>query len=213
MGFLTDPSVMNPIQAGTGALATLAGGRMEAQGAKAAGVAASNADLYNAGVATTNAQIALTNATAAGQAGEANVGISESKTREAVAGIKASQAASGVDVGSVSASNVRGSEAAKGMLDALTIRANAAKQAYGFQQEAVNAKSQADLLKSQAAYDASAGKTKASAVLLNSYTTAAKGFQEYMLQNSLNAGGGQAQAKPEEEENEGGGGGSEMSMV
>ncbi len=58
------------------------------------------------------------------------------KTRGQVGAIEASQAASNITVGSGSAVDVRSSAAEMGELDALTIRSNAEKQAYGYQTQA-----------------------------------------------------------------------------
>lgn len=185
MGFLSDPSMTGPINQGAGMISTIAGSMISARGERTAGKAAASADLFNAGVAATNAQIALQNATYAGQAGEVAVGIQGLKTAEAVGGIKAGQAASGVDVNSESAVNVRASESAKGMFDALTIRSNAAKEAYGFQTQAADFSAQSANFKNQAVFDRQAGNIKAKSTLLSGIAQAGKGFSNYMLQNSL----------------------------
>lgn len=96
------------------------------------GQAASKAAAYNAQVADNNSKIATQNAEFAGAEGEANAGASAMKTASQIATIKTAQAANGVDVNSGSAVNVRASEAELGEVNALNIRANAARQAYGY---------------------------------------------------------------------------------
>lgn len=105
----------------------------QAFGAIQKGRAQSESDKYNAGVASNNAAIAAQNATYAGEEGEANAARSEQKTRAQVGGIKTNQAAANIDVNSSSAVGVRASAASEGTLDAMTIRSNAARQAYGYQ--------------------------------------------------------------------------------
>lgn len=196
MGFLTENAGM--ISQGAGAISTIAGSMISARGEKAAGNAAANADLYNAGVASTNADIALQNATYAGQAGEVAVGIRGMETAAAVGGIKAGQAASGVDVTSQSATNVRASESARGMFDALTIRSNAAKEAYGFQTASADDRAAAANFRNQAVYDRQAGKVKARATMLSGLGQAGSNFSDYMMKNSINksetTGGGEQTA-------------------
>lgn len=173
---------------GAGAATSMHGAQIAAQGDLMAGRAASQADIFNAGVAATNATIAEQNASIASQGGNEQVGISGAKTRADVASIKASQANSGVDVNSGSAVNVRSSAAATGMLDALTIRANAAKAAYGYQTEAAGFKAQSALDKSQAKYDTTAANLRAKGTILGGQTQAASGFGNYLLQNSTFSG-------------------------
>lgn len=174
---------------GAAANATMQGAKAAAQGDILAGQAASQSDIFNAGVAETNAQILKQGATWAGQAGEGDAGISEMKTRAAVGGIKAEQAAAGVDVNVGSAVDVRASEAAKGMQDALTIRANAAKQAYGLQTQAAGETAQAGLYKSMAPYEIQAANLKSKATILSGKAQVASQFGNYLMNSSLTGGG------------------------
>lgn len=93
---------------------------------------------YQAQVAAGDQQIALQNASFAANSGEEQAAVQEQKTRTQEGEILASQASSGVDVNSTTASDVRTSEEKLGALDADTIRSNAARQAYGYQTQATN---------------------------------------------------------------------------
>jgi|SRR5580765_627323 len=101
-------------------------------------------------IARNNAQIAGQNAAYAGQVGEIKAESQGLKTRGEVGQIKANQAASGVDVNSGSAVDVRRSASQIGMQDAMTIKSNAARQAYGYQLEQQQNTTQSKLYRSQA---------------------------------------------------------------
>lgn len=165
----------------------LFGANQAATGAKAAGTAAAQSDLFNASIAGVNAQIASRNASFAAAGGEAEAGISEAKTRALVGGTLANQGASGVRTDSGSAVNVRASEAETGMLDALTIRAEAAKKAYGYQTEVVGEKTKQAMLTQQAAQDVKAGTVKAQGTLLAGIGSAAGAYGTYLLKGGLNS--------------------------
>lgn len=122
--------------AATAAFGGLAGGVMGAYGAYEEGIAKSRADRYNAAMAGFNQVIANRNATWAGQAGDVAAGNVEMRGRAVVGQTKAQQGASGVDVNTGSAVDVRASEAGLAKLDALTVRSNAAKEAYGMRVKA-----------------------------------------------------------------------------
>jgi hypothetical protein len=66
-------------------------------------------------------------------------------TRQNIGASRAAQAASGVDVSSGSAADVQASEAGIGALDALTVRNNAAREAWGYKVEGVNLRQQGEL--------------------------------------------------------------------
>lgn len=138
---------------------------------------------YNAQVAANNAETAKQNANFAGQEGDANAGIEQIKTRANVGSIKASQAANGIDVNTGSAVDVRSSAAEIGELNALNIRSNAARQAYGYQTQANSDVAQSQLDRQEAKYDAKAGYVKAGATLLGG---AAKSVTSGMWDNYLN---------------------------
>lgn len=91
---------------------------------------------YQAQVAKNNAQIATNNASNALQAGAQQEQENAMKTRAALGGELAAQASNGLDVNSGSNLLVRSSTSALGQLSGLTIRNNAARQAYGYEEQA-----------------------------------------------------------------------------
>lgn len=86
--------------------------------------------------ASYNAKIQQQNAKWASEAGDQQAAIESQKTRARVGEIKAAQGANNIEVDSGSAPDVRSSASELGELSALTIRSNAAKQAYGYQAQA-----------------------------------------------------------------------------
>lgn len=101
-------------------------GAARRQGAYSAAI-----DTQNAGLADAQARDAVARGT-----------IAEDRQRQQTAGLAGSQrataAANGIDVGSGSAADITSDTARMGELDALTIRNNAAREAYGYQVSAAN---------------------------------------------------------------------------
>ena len=185
------------------AIASLAasaiGAGVGAIGAMSSASAASDAAKYNAEVAQQNQQIATQNATLAGQAGEQEAAQSEQKTRAEVGAIKASQAAGNIDVNSGSAVDVQSSAASLGELNAITIRGNAAKEAYGYETQSTGFANQATLDTSQASSDMTAGEIAAPATLLGGAGSAGLSYAGYLKNASggLNAGFAVAPGNPD----------------
>ena len=177
-----------------GAAASVAGAGMDAMGAARSGEAASEAAGYNAQVQTQQAQIENQNATWAAQAGEAQAGAQQQKTRAQVGAIKAAEAADNLDVNSGSAVDVRSSAAALGELSALNIRSNAAKQAYGYQTQSWSDQAQANLDQADAAYSAQAGEIGAGADLLTGLGSADLNWEKYLSGQGVGANGGNGTA-------------------
>src|SRR5262245_10885336 len=100
---------------------------------------------YQAGVALMNKQIAEQNAKYALYAGEVQAQQAGMKARYQIGEAKATQAASGLDVGSGSAAAVREGMYKIAQQDIGIIRTNAAKQAYGYQVEAASKQAEAEL--------------------------------------------------------------------
>lgn len=126
-------------------IAGIAGAGISAYGTAEAGQAQSNAANYNAQVAANNATIANQNAAysvAAGQQGAANQSLKNAATSGK---IKASQAASGVDVNTGSAVDVQKSQRETGQLDSETVLNNAELQAYGYRSQAAGFEATAGL--------------------------------------------------------------------
>lgn len=107
------------------------------------GIAGSNADKANAAIASQNAGISKQNAAWTAQEGNAAVEQSELKNRARYGATEANQGASGLTVGKGSFGDVLKSEKEGGELNALNIRSNAARQAYGDITQANNYQNQA----------------------------------------------------------------------
>jgi hypothetical protein len=138
-------------------VAGLAGAGVSALGSYESGRAQSEAAAYQAQVARNNAVIAQQNANLGIQSGEVQASNAAMQTRSVIGATKAGEAASGVDVNSGSFVNVRASESELGALDALTLRSNAAKQAYGYEVAATSEEGQAGLYGLQSTQASQAG--------------------------------------------------------
>jgi hypothetical protein len=112
--------------------------------------AQANASNYNAQVADMNAKIESKRAQDSLERGK----IDEQNKRREVAQIKGQQlagmSANGVDVGYGSALDTLVDTATFGELDALTVRANSAREAYGHDVAAVNKKADSQMFKMEA---------------------------------------------------------------
>ncbi len=157
----------------------VAGGVVGAMGAIQSSQAAASAAKYNAAVAEQNAAIQKRNASMAIQAGEQRVAMEGLKTKAKVGGIMATQGAQGVDVMSGSALDVRSSAADLGELDALTVRSNAVKEAYGYEVNAMNDKAQAALDRKQASASLASGWYGAAGSLLGAASSAGSQFAKW----------------------------------
>ncbi len=128
------------------ALGALAGAAaIQALGQYKTAQATASADKYNAQIAQQNAQLATQQAQFAAQEGGAQVEASGLQTRAKEGAVEANQGASGVEVGQGSFGQIQQSVKEIGMLDAMQIRANAVRAAYGYQTQAVSDKEQAVL--------------------------------------------------------------------
>lgn len=148
--------------------------------------AASQASKFNEQVAANNAQIALQNANWASQAGEQQAAAAQQKTRATVGAIKTAQAASGVDVNTGSAVDVRSSAASLGELDAINIRSNAARQAYGYQTSSASETAKSQLDQYTAQNDVTAGQLNAAGTIIGGAGSAASDYANYRQNNSGN---------------------------
>lgn len=115
-----------------GIASSLAGGVVQAAGAGQQARAGSGAAAYNAAVAEQNAQLAKKNSDLTSAAGEEAALQQGMRVRAAGAQIKAAQGAGGLDVNTGSNVDVQAGQAETGTQDIMTIRSNAARQAYGF---------------------------------------------------------------------------------
>ena len=159
-----------------------AGTAISGVGQYEAGQARSQAAAYQAQVAANNAEIARRNATMDIQSGETAAVNQGLKTAQRVGQEKATQGASGLDVNSGSAVAVRAGTAQVGMLDALTIRSNAAKKAYGEQVQATSDTAQSQLLSAESSQAATAGEIGAAGTLLSGASTVGANYTKFQSQ-------------------------------
>jgi len=157
---------------------------VSAIGAIQQGNAASAAAGYNAKVAAQNAEIQKQNASFAGAQGDQNVAAAQQETRAKLAAIEANQGASGVKLDSGSFSDVRQSEAKMGMLNALNIRSEAARRAYGYQGDAMNYTAQSKLDKMQGKAAKTAGYLNAASTVLGGASKASGSYDAYLKNTS-----------------------------
>lgn len=167
--------------------ATALSGAVGAYGAVQQGKAASEAAKYNSAVEGQNAAISTQNANIAEQSGEALAGIQGQKTKMAVGQAIAGQGASGVGLDSGSFAGVKDSMKEIGSIDSMTIRSNAARDAYGYRVKSKSEEGQSALSAFEAANDTKAGGINAASTFLGSTGTAASNYQKYQLSsgNSL----------------------------
>lgn len=177
--------------ASVGAAASLLGGGIAAYGAIQSSEAQSASLKYQAQVAANNAIIANQNAAQTTQSGEALSSAQAMKTRQNAGAIVAAQSASGVDLSSPSSVDVRSSAAQLGELDALTIRSNTARQAYGYETQASSDIGQqgADVAGAQNAQVA--GGINATASLLSGVSGAASKYAQWSQTGGSTAPSGQ----------------------
>lgn len=167
------------------AAASLASTAIGTVGAIQQGQAQKASATYNAAVQNQNAKISEANAQIVSQAGAEQEAMQERKTRSEVGQIKANQAASGVDVNSGSALDTQASASELGALDALTIRSNATKEAYGYQVQGVNQKAQASLDTFEGQNDETASYYKAAGTFLGGASDASSNFAKYRMAGGI----------------------------
>lgn len=172
-----------------GAVAQGVGGVIGAFGALQEGQAEAGADRYNASVGMQNALIAERNASIASQSGEARYGIEGMKGRAQLGSIRAQQGASGINVNSGSAVDVQTSAADISRVNALTLRSNAMREAYGYQTRAVSERAEAKLDRYKARNAIVASHYKAATTLLGAGGDAASSYQQWQAASSAMAAG------------------------
>lgn len=158
----------------------IAGAGISAAGAYGSMEASSKNAAYQAQVASNNATIAMKNAAMDTQSGEIAAANQGMKTRAAIGTTLAQQGASGVSVNSGSAPKVRAAESELGMMDALTIRSNAAKKAYADTVAATSDTAEAGLLESESSQAAEAAPFSALGNFLSSASSTGGSIGKYM---------------------------------
>jgi hypothetical protein len=167
-----------------------AGAGVSAFGKYEGGQATQAAMAYQAQVAQNNAIIAKRNATWDIQAGEAAANAQGLKTRAQVGSVNAKMGAAGVATGVGSSADVAAGAREVGLINASTIRSDAAKQAYGQEVAATSdtAQSQLDVMEGSDA--ATAGDLGAIGSLLSGASTVGGNYATWQK----NFGNGVAQS-------------------
>lgn len=171
------------------AAASAASSVVSAFGSIFSGQAQQSAANYNAQIQLKNAQQAKINSQIAAQAGNAQVESQGFRNRAMAGSIKASEGASGIDVNSGSFSDVQRSQRELGQLDALTIRSNATREAYGYATQAQSYQEKAALEKAQGENAVTGSYINAGSSLLNGASDAASGWQKYQMAGGLDTTG------------------------
>jgi hypothetical protein len=122
---------------------TMLGTGLAAGGSLLAGASSFAASRTQAAIANNNAKILQVQANQSRMAGQTAESQHRTQVSQLIGEQTAAQAANGVDINSASSSAVRDSTRTMGDFDALTIRYNAAKQAWGQDTEALNQKNTA----------------------------------------------------------------------
>jgi hypothetical protein len=162
---------------------------MSIYGQQQQAAAQSAAANYQAQVARNNAIIARQNADAATQAGETQAEQALMKSGMTVGAARAAAAANGLDPNSGSPLSLQSDTAKTGELNALTIRNNAAWQAYGDQVNATSQTAQAGLDQAQAGWDTQAGNTSSMSSLLSGGSQVSGKWAQWQWQTGAGQGG------------------------
>lgn len=128
------------------------------RGSKKQGEADQQNAQYQAQVARNNQIVAEQNAKYAEQVGRSQEDAKRQQSAQSLGQIRASLGAAGVDPNSGSALRLQTGAAEFGELDALTIRNNAARNAYGYRVQGTDFAAQASLNDSRASNAASSGR-------------------------------------------------------
>lgn len=152
---------------------TLAGTALGAVGQVQQGKAAAQAARFNSKVADMNAEIAERQARDALERGKLEEQKKRTQVQQVLGRQKAAMAANGVDVGFGSPLDTLVDTATLGEVDALTIRSNAAREAYDYRVRGANGRAQAGLDRMNADASETAGYLGAAGTLL---TGGAKAF-------------------------------------
>lgn len=154
--------------AAVGSAAAIGGGITGAIGSKYSGEAKARSYEYQAGIAQINESIQKQNADYARKSGEVVASEVGAKAKQTMGLIKAGQGASGIDVNSGSAVQVRDSQEKKGEFEQAVVRSNAARQAYGYETAALNQQANVGLDKMGAEASRTAGDLGAASSILGS---------------------------------------------
>lgn len=167
---------------------TALGGATQAQSEKATGEAQGQALSYQSMVARNNATMARRNAQLTSEQGE-NLATAEGmKTAAGVSEMKARTAASGVDVNTGSAVSARAAATQLGEINALTIRSNKAREAWGYSTEAASDDREAAMKLREAGFAVKGGQMSSDATLLSTAGSVVGQFSK--MQTDIAGSGG-----------------------
>jgi hypothetical protein len=162
-----------------GAITSIGAAGLGTVGAIQQGEATSATDKSNAQIAANNAIIATQSANYAGAAGTAQAEQAGLQSRAKLGAIVANEGASGVDINSGSNLQVQSSARQLGELNAITIRSNAARTAYGYQVQGANDTAQSNLDTSSAGQAETAGDIGAGSSVLGGLGSAASNYAKF----------------------------------
>lgn len=134
---------------------------------KRAGEAEQRAAESQAGLSEYNAAVADLQAKDAEERGQIEANHFRQRTRALIGEQRTGFAAGNIDVGFGSAVDVQADAAFLGELDALTVRTNAAREAWGFRVEATDQRNRADVQRKEGANAAAAGRERQKAMNWN----------------------------------------------
>jgi hypothetical protein len=160
---------------------SLGSGVVGAYGAYQKGQAEAASDKYNAQIALQNAQQARINAGFASEAGSVQAAQKSMQAKAVIGSIAANQGAGGISTNSGSALDTKTSTQELGQLDALQVRSNATKEAYGYQVQSVSDEAQARLDQQSAHYAKEASYVNAASTFLGSASDAAGNWQKIQM--------------------------------
>lgn len=161
---------------------TAVSGIVGAAGSVMQGRSQASAASYQAAVASNNQKIAGQNATYALQAGQQREQAARMRTAGLIGSQRATAAAHGVDVNSGSALDVQSDAATLGELDALTIRNNAAREAYNYKVQGMNYGAESGLLGYSASEDTMGGWAKGFSSLVGAASSFGDKWQSFSEQ-------------------------------
>ena len=153
--------------------ASVAAAGISAISAEKQGEMQANAADYQAAVARNNQILANQSAQQAIAQGGVDAGQAQQKAAQQLSLVRAKEAASGVTLDSGSALDVQSDTAKSGALDALTIRNDAARKAYGFEVQGAQLGSQAQFDVVQGENDQQLADLKAADSLLSGASSSA----------------------------------------
>lgn len=143
--------------------------------------AAAGAAHFNSKVAAENAAVARQNAAIVGQAGAEQAAQASLRTKEQLGSFKANKGAGGTSINSGSNVDTSMSIGEIGKLDAMTIRSNATKEAYGQQVKATNEQAESLLQANEAKEDVQAGQFAGATTFVSGLENAAANFAKFQM--------------------------------